>query len=385
VILLQPAPSGLDICLAELVSCSLPRERDQGAGRAQEFGQPFGVRAWNKRVGTPLAQQHTGAGLNRFRWLEGDHGAKEHGTPKECGPGEQETRGDVRAIGEPDRDVGRAVQAVGRRRVFHERRQLPGAQAEILEVEDAFSETAKEPRRTILEHTTARAEQRGRRHQQATQGNEVVLITSGAVQKQQRTSIARRRRFDTIAETEELVRRAIDGLGHSSPDDAGSFNPSVAARRSKENAERIGCEMRGDDDDRGSPGSGAVRLDKWLWAARFFKTRTLATEAVNGGKVELNGMRPKPAKEVKVVDQLRVRLGSYVHAVTVRALSERRGSAVAAALLFEETADSLAARERLREQHRMAPTVQYDEGGRPTKKDRRALSEFAERHRKGRG
>jgi ribosome-associated heat shock protein Hsp15 len=143
--------------------------------------------------------------------------------------------------------------------------------------------------------------------------------------------------------------------------------------------------MRDDEGDRDPSGSGAVRLDKWLWAARFFKTRTLATEAVNGGKVELNGTRPKPAKDVKVGDQLRVRLGPYVHAVLVRALSERRGSAAAAALLFEETADSVAAREHLREQHRMAPTVQYDEGGRPTKKDRRALSEFVERHRKGRG
>jgi ribosome-associated heat shock protein Hsp15 len=125
-----------------------------------------------------------------------------------------------------------------------------------------------------------------------------------------------------------------------------------------------------------------VRLDKWLWAARFFKTRSLATEAVNGGKVELNGLRPKPARDVKVGDQLRVRLGAFVHAVTVRALSERRGPAAAAALLFEESAESIAARERLREQHRLAPTAQYDERGRPTKKDRRAMSAFEERQRR---
>ena len=127
-----------------------------------------------------------------------------------------------------------------------------------------------------------------------------------------------------------------------------------------------------------------VRLDKWLWAARFFKTRSLATDAVNGGKVELNGQRPKPAKEVKVGDLLRIRVGPFVHAVMVRALSDRRGPASAAALLFEESAESIAARERLREQHRLAPSVQYEEGGRPTKKDRRTMSAFEERQRRRR-
>src|SRR5690242_8864780 len=126
----------------------------------------------------------------------------------------------------------------------------------------------------------------------------------------------------------------------------------------------------------------AVRIDKWLWAARFFKTRSLATEAVNGGKVELNGSRPKPSKEVKRGDQLRIRLGPFIHAVTVRELSERRGPAAAAALLFEETAESIAERERLREQHRLAPAVQYEERGRPTKKDRRAMSAFEDRQRR---
>ena len=125
-----------------------------------------------------------------------------------------------------------------------------------------------------------------------------------------------------------------------------------------------------------------VRIDKWLWAARFFKTRSLATEAVNGGKVELNGLRPKPSKEVKNGDQLRVRLGPFIHQLTIRALSDRRGPATAAALLFQETAESIAAREKLREQHRLAPVAQYDDGGRPTKKDRRAMSAFEERQRR---
>jgi ribosome-associated heat shock protein Hsp15 len=128
------------------------------------------------------------------------------------------------------------------------------------------------------------------------------------------------------------------------------------------------------DNDSGSPAS--VRIDKWLWAARFFKTRSLATEAVNGGKVELNGLRPKPSKDVKAGDQIRIRVGPFVHALTVRALSERRGPAAAAALLFTESPESIAERERLREQHRLAPTAQYEDGGRPTKKDRRAMSEF---------
>src|SRR5689334_6317507 len=132
-----------------------------------------------------------------------------------------------------------------------------------------------------------------------------------------------------------------------------------------------------------TPGQGAsVRLDKWLWAARFFKTRSLATEAVNGGKIELNGLRPKPSKDVKVGDQLRVRLGPFIHEITVRALSERRGPASMAALLFEESPDSVAARERLREQHRLAPVAQYEDRGRPTKKDRRAMSAFEERQRR---
>jgi ribosome-associated heat shock protein Hsp15 len=125
-----------------------------------------------------------------------------------------------------------------------------------------------------------------------------------------------------------------------------------------------------------------VRLDKWLWAARFFKTRSLATEAVNGGKVELNGQRPKPAKAIKVGDQLRIRVGPYIHAINVRALSDRRGPSAAAAKLFEELPESLAAREELREQHRLAPSAQYEDGGRPTKKDRRQLSAFEERQRR---
>ena len=138
--------------------------------------------------------------------------------------------------------------------------------------------------------------------------------------------------------------------------------------------------MRSREDDRED--DGRVRLDKWLWAARFFKTRSLATEAVNGGKVELNGERAKPSKEVKVGDAIRVRLAPYEHVVNVRALGERRGSAAVAATLYEETEASKAARDKLREQLKSAPAFLYEEGGRPTKKDRRDLARFVDRQRR---
>ena len=126
----------------------------------------------------------------------------------------------------------------------------------------------------------------------------------------------------------------------------------------------------------------AVRIDKWLWAARFFKTRSQATEAVDGGKVEVNGTRAKPAKEVRIGDELRLRQGPYEYTLIVRGLADRRGSATVAQALYEETPESLAARERLREQHRLAPALfVYAEKGRPTKKDRRTLADFIERRR----
>jgi ribosome-associated heat shock protein Hsp15 len=128
--------------------------------------------------------------------------------------------------------------------------------------------------------------------------------------------------------------------------------------------------------------SNSVRIDKWLWAARFFKTRSLATEAVAGGKVEVNGDRAKPAKTVKPGDEIRVRLAPYEHILIVRALGERRGPASVAQTLYEETAESTAERHRLAEQLRLAPAAfVYEERGRPTKKDRRELSKFRERKR----
>ncbi|WP_217913414.1 RNA-binding S4 domain-containing protein [Miltoncostaea marina] len=116
-----------------------------------------------------------------------------------------------------------------------------------------------------------------------------------------------------------------------------------------------------------------VRIDKWLWAARFFKTRTLATEAVQGGRVHVDGARVKPAREVHVGDRLEVTIGEATFAVVVRGLADKRGPASAAALLYEETAESRERRERQRELRRMAPPLGADLQGRPSKRDRRRI------------
>ena len=124
-----------------------------------------------------------------------------------------------------------------------------------------------------------------------------------------------------------------------------------------------------------------VRVDKWLWAARFFKTRSLAADAVAAGKVEVNGERVKPAKLLQLGDEVRVRLGPYEHVVHVRGVSERRGPASVAVTLYEESAASVAARAKLAEQLRMAPAAfVYEEKGRPTKRDRREIDRFRDEH-----
>jgi ribosome-associated heat shock protein Hsp15 len=129
--------------------------------------------------------------------------------------------------------------------------------------------------------------------------------------------------------------------------------------------------------------SEKVRIDKWLWAARFFKTRSLAADAIGGGKVSLNGDGVKPAKMVQIGDEIRVRLGPYEHVVIVRGLSERRGPASVAHTLYEETPASIAIREKLSEQLRMAPAAfVYEEKGRPTKRDRREIERFRDDNRK---
>ena len=114
-----------------------------------------------------------------------------------------------------------------------------------------------------------------------------------------------------------------------------------------------------------------VRLDKWLWAARFFKTRGIAVEAIAGGKVLYNGDRPKPAHLVKVGDEVRVRLGPYEHVVQVRELVLRRGPAKQAQLMYEETEASIAARKRLAEQLKAASAFNPQATWTESKKERR--------------
>lgn len=115
-----------------------------------------------------------------------------------------------------------------------------------------------------------------------------------------------------------------------------------------------------------------VRLDKWLWAARFFTTRSRAAEAIQAGRVEMGGARAKPAREVRVGDEIRVTAGASTRTVRVRGLSERRGPASAAALLYEETPASRELRERLAAERRLAPPPGLD-AGRPSKRDRRQI------------
>ncbi|HXD71626.1 MAG TPA: RNA-binding S4 domain-containing protein [Gaiellales bacterium] len=115
-----------------------------------------------------------------------------------------------------------------------------------------------------------------------------------------------------------------------------------------------------------------VRIDRWLWAARFFKTRGLAHDAIVGGHVRVNGERVKPAREVRADDVLEVRVGDVVRTVVVLGVAERRGPAKVAATLYQETAESLAARARRAEERRLEPAFgDHRIGGRPTKLDRR--------------
>jgi ribosome-associated heat shock protein Hsp15 len=127
------------------------------------------------------------------------------------------------------------------------------------------------------------------------------------------------------------------------------------------------------------PSHTPVRIDKWLWAARFYKTRSLASDAVDGGKIQVNGDRVKPAKTVKPGDVVRVRVGPYEHVVTVRGTAERRGPAALAATLYVETEASRAAREKLHWQLTAAAPAMEPEKGRPTKRDRRELERFRKR------
>lgn len=119
-----------------------------------------------------------------------------------------------------------------------------------------------------------------------------------------------------------------------------------------------------------------MRLDKWLWAARFYKTRSLASDAVDGGKVKVNGAAAKPAKDVKPGDRLQIHAGDQDWEVIVMGLNEQRRPAPEAQLLYQETPDSSERRGRAAELRKLAPTPGAEKKGRPTKRDRRQLSKF---------
>ena len=121
---------------------------------------------------------------------------------------------------------------------------------------------------------------------------------------------------------------------------------------------------------------GTVRLDKWLWAARFYKTRALAAEAIDGGKVDVNGDRAKRAKAVRAGDQIQLRQPPYAWHLVVRGLSERRGPASVAVTLYEETRESRQARELLALRMKSMPPPLFTEKGKPSKKQRREINEL---------
>jgi ribosome-associated heat shock protein Hsp15 len=123
------------------------------------------------------------------------------------------------------------------------------------------------------------------------------------------------------------------------------------------------------------PDQEKLRIDKWLWAARFFKTRALAAAAVETGKVQVNGARVKPAKALAAGDTLTLRLGPYQHVIEVLALSNRRGPAPEAQKLYRETEESRAKRAALALELKTQPQSS-DQKGRPTKRDRREIEQF---------
>jgi ribosome-associated heat shock protein Hsp15 len=131
------------------------------------------------------------------------------------------------------------------------------------------------------------------------------------------------------------------------------------------------------DDDKNH--AADIRVDKWLWAARFFKTRSLAAEAVSGGKIEINGERAKPSRVVRIGDKVGIRRGPYEWTIIVKDASRLRGPAPQAQQLYEETEESRCKREAAIAQLRLERPSELDVSGRPSKKDRRAIQRFTKR------
>ncbi|MDH5325522.1 MAG: S4 domain-containing protein [Gammaproteobacteria bacterium] len=119
-----------------------------------------------------------------------------------------------------------------------------------------------------------------------------------------------------------------------------------------------------------------LRIDKWLWAARFYKTRSLASEAIKGGKIHHQGDRAKPSKELVVGDELTIKQGYTEKTVIVLALSDKRGPAPQAALLYRETPESIQKRENFKTVVKTQPAYRDTGSGRPTKRERRKIIQF---------
>jgi|TARA_Y100000310_G_scaffold266519_1_gene278050 ribosome-associated heat shock protein Hsp15 len=126
---------------------------------------------------------------------------------------------------------------------------------------------------------------------------------------------------------------------------------------------------------------GKVRLDKWLWAARFFRTRAKAKQAIDGGKVHIHGVRGKASKEIRLGDELKIRQGWDEKTVLVTALSEHRGRAQDAALLYTETEQSVNQREQAALNRKTQAVLQDYPEGKPSKRDRRSLHKFRAKNR----
>lgn len=125
----------------------------------------------------------------------------------------------------------------------------------------------------------------------------------------------------------------------------------------------------------------SLRIDKWLWAARFYKTRSLASDAVKTGKVQVNGEKAKPSKEIGIGDTLTIKQAYFSKTITVSNLSHRRGPATLAATLYEETPESVTNRERLKEIQQAQPAVRRSGQGRPTKRERRQIISFTSKEK----
>ena len=123
----------------------------------------------------------------------------------------------------------------------------------------------------------------------------------------------------------------------------------------------------------------SIRIDKWLWAARFFKTRSLAADAVTGGKIDVNGARAKPSRIMRLGDKLSIRRGPYEWTIVVKGLAKLRGPASEAQLLYEETEESIRKRELVSAQLKLERPPEFDSPGRPSKKDRRAVLRFTKK------